>query len=105
LIRFQSAMISALTAALDGTGLSYAGVDPVRLEPIFSERAGSLSLFDDLPRGARHAVAFVALPLRALFAAYPGADPRMAEGVVVVDDAESQLPVAQQRTLVPRLRR
>lgn len=102
--RFQSAMLGAVAAALDGTGLSYDGVDPLRLEPVFSDRAGSSALFDDLPRAARHAIAFVALPLRTLCAAYPDKDPRLSEGVVLIDDAEAQLPLSQQRTLVSRLR-
>lgn len=101
----HSSMIAALGAALDGTGFAYDGVDPLRLEPIFSERGGSQGLFDDLPRGVRHAIAFAALPLRALWGAYPGADARDAEAVVLVDDAEAQLPQAHQRTLIPRLRR
>lgn len=105
LVRFQSAMTAAVAAALEGTGYSYDGVDPARLEPVFSERAGKLTLFDDLPRGARHAVAFAALPLRTLTAAYPDRDPRSAEGLVLLDDAEAQLPLAQQRTLVSRLSR
>jgi hypothetical protein len=105
LVRFQAAMVGAVGAALEGTGFSYDGVDAARLEPVFSERGGGQVLFDDLPRGARHAVAFAALPLRALCAAYPDRDPRMAEGLVLLDDAEAQLPLSQQRTLVPRLRR
>lgn len=101
----HSSMIAALGAMLDGTGFAYEGVDPLRLEPIFTERGGSPGLFDDLPRGVRHAVAFAALPLRALWGAYPGADARDAEAVVVIDDAEAQLAPSHQRTLVPRLRR
>ena len=101
----QASMIAALGAILDGTGFAYDGVDPFRLEPVFSERGGSQHLFDDLPRGVRHGIAFAALPLRALWGAYPGADARDAEAVVLIDDAEAQLPAAQQRTLVPRLRR
>lgn len=103
--RFQVAMSAVVSAALEGSGFSYEGIDPGRLEPIFSERAGAGMLFDDLPRGLRHAVALVVLPLRALCAAYPDRDPRDAEGLVLVDDAEAQLPLGHQRTLVPRLRR
>jgi hypothetical protein len=105
LARFQAAMVEAVSAALEGSGFAYDGLDPARLEPVFSERGGASVLFDDLPRGLRHAVAFVVLPLRTLCAAYPERDPRAAEGVVLVDDAEAQLPLAHQRTLVPRLRR
>lgn len=105
LSRFQASMVAAVSAVLDGTGFAFDGVDPARLEPVFLEEGGGLVLFDDLPRGLRHAVAFAALPLRALCAAYPDKDPRSAEGVVLLDDAEVQLPLAHQRTLVPRLRR
>lgn len=105
LVRFHSAMTGAVAAVLEDSGFAYDGVDPARLEPVFSEQGGGLVLFDDLPRGLRHAVAFAALPLRALCAAYPERDPRTAEGLVLLDDAEVQLPASHQRTLVPRLRR
>jgi len=105
LARFQSAMVGAIAAALEDTGYVYDGIDPMRLEPVFSERAGTLTLFDDLPRSVRHAIACAALPLRTLAAAYPDGDPRAAEGLVLLDDAEAQQPLAQQRTLLPRLRR
>ncbi len=97
-------MRSAVGAMLEGTGFDYEGVDPMRLEPVFSEQ-GTLGLFDDLPRGLRHAVALAALPLRALWGAYPQRDPLESEGVVLVDDAEAQLSAAHHRTLLPRLRR
>ncbi|MDF2693574.1 MAG: hypothetical protein K0S65_1957, partial [Labilithrix sp.] len=62
--------------------------------------------FDAMPRAARHLVAFVTLPLRALFAAYPGSElPREREGVVAIDDVESQQDPAILRSLVPLLRR
>lgn len=105
LTRFQGAMVEALGAALEGTGFRYDGVDPARMEPVFTGEDGQLSLFDDLPRGLRHAVAITALPLRALFASRPEDEPRTAEGVVLLDDAEAQLPLPHQRTLLPRLRR
>ncbi|MEZ4293842.1 MAG: hypothetical protein R3B70_02615 [Polyangiaceae bacterium] len=103
LARWSAATETALACVLDGTGFAYDGVDPTRLEPVFTERGAQL-LFDDLPRGLRHSIAFVALPLRAMCAAYPQSEPRTAEGVVVIDDAELRLPLAQQRTLIPRLR-
>lgn len=101
--RCDAAMTAAMAAVLEDTGYAYEGVDPLRLEPVFSER-GTLGLFDDLPRPLRHVVALAALPLRALWGAYPHADPREAEGVVLVDDAEAQMPPSHQRTLLPRLR-
>ena len=46
------------------------------------------------------------LPLRALFASYPGSDtPREREGVVAIDDVEAQQDPALLRALVPLLRR
>lgn len=103
--RLRAAMDGALAAVLEGSGFAYDGVDPARLEPVFAEAGGGQLLFDDLPRGLRHAVALAALPLRALCASRPDEDPREAEAVVLVDDAEVRLPLAHQRTLVPRLRR
>jgi hypothetical protein len=100
----EASMKAVIAAVLEETGFTYEGVDPLRLEPVFSER-GTLGLFDDLPRGVRHAVALAALPLRALWGAYPQKDPLESEGVVLVDDAEAQLPPSHQRTLLPRLRR
>ena len=75
-------------------------------EPEATDKAGSVVAFDALPRPARHLVAFGALSLRALFAAYPGApDPRACEGVVAVDDVEAQQDPAMLRCLIPLLRR
>lgn len=105
LLRFAAAMTDAIGAVLEGSGFSYDGVDPARLEPVFQERGGGALVFDDLPRGLRHAIAFAALTLRALCAANPDKDPRSAEGVALIDDAEAQIPPSHQRTLVPRLRR
>ncbi|MBK8258923.1 MAG: hypothetical protein IPK82_40470 [Polyangiaceae bacterium] len=102
--RLDLAVIGAVLAALEGTGIAYDGIDPVRFEPVFSTR-GSTILFDDLPRSIRHVLAFVSLTLRALAGAYPDIDPRGAEGVAAIDDAESQLPISEQRTLVLRLKR
>jgi predicted ATPase len=51
-------------------------------------------------------MAFVTLPLRALCAAYPGAEaPREREGVVAIDDVENQQDPVLLRQLVPLLRR
>ncbi len=105
LLLLSSAMDSAVAAALWGSGFTYRGIDPARLEPVFSEAFGPPVLFDDLPRGLRHAIAFCVLSLRALAAAYPTRDPRTSQGIVLIDDAESQLPISQQRTLIPRLLR
>jgi hypothetical protein len=85
----DDALRETLEALLEGTGISYTGTSPRSLEPVFAFGHREVEL-DDLPRSARHRVAFGALTLRALAAAYPGRDPRVAEGVVLLDDLEVQ---------------
>jgi hypothetical protein len=85
------------------SGFSYAGVDPVTLEPLFDGERG-LVMFDELPTSVRHLAAIGALTVRALYAAYPGRDPRGAEGVVLVDDVELHQDTGVQRALVPALK-
>ncbi|XXY52748.1 hypothetical protein WME91_16600 [Sorangium sp. So ce269] len=98
------ALKEVLSALLDGHGVRYVGVDPLRLEPIFERADGQRVDFDDLGRSARHTIAFGALALRALAAAHPRGDPRLAEGVVLIDDIDAQQPVHRQRSLAARLR-
>jgi hypothetical protein len=100
----DAAVRAALEPVLRLAGLTYVGADPVTLEPVFDTDAGARALFDDLPASARHLVALVALPLRTLAAAYPGRDPRQAEGVVLVDDVELHQDRTVRRALVPALR-
>lgn len=104
--RFDAALREVVDVVLEPFGLTYAGVDPLSLEPRAADGAGRAMPFDALPRSARHLVAFGALSLRSLFAAYPRAeDPRACEGVVAIDDVEVQLDPALLRALVPLLRR
>jgi hypothetical protein len=88
---FERGLVSALDA-LNGHGVlgfRFVGACPTTFEPLFaSNDEGRLLPFDDLPTAARHAIAFVALPLRALAAAYPDRSPGTTEGVVLIDDAE-----------------
>jgi predicted ATP-binding protein involved in virulence len=77
----------------------------VRLEPVFRDPEERRVEFDDLPRSLRHVVAFGALVVRALAAACLDRDPRESEGVVLLDDLESEQPLFRQRTLVNRLHR
>ncbi|MGK4002819.1 hypothetical protein WMF31_09370 [Sorangium sp. So ce1036] len=100
----ERALREVLAVLLEGTGAAYLGVDPLRLEPVFERAGGQRADFDDLGRSARHIVAFGALSLRALAAAHPGVDPRLAEGVVLIDDIEAQQPLHRQRSLTSRLR-
>jgi hypothetical protein len=108
LVRFDAALREVLDIVLEPFDLEYAGVSPTTLEPHARSARGGRGLvpFDALPRAARHLIAFVALPLRALAAAYPGAEsPRDREGVVGIDDVENQQDPAHLRMLVPLLRR
>lgn len=94
---FERALVAAIDA-LDGQGVlgfRFVGACPTTLEPLFANSAtGAVVPFDDLPTAARHLVSFVALPLRALAAAYPDRAVAQAEGVVVVDDADLHQPTA-----------
>lgn len=101
------ALREVLAALLDGTGVTYLGVDPARLEPVFSvgQSGGRRAELDDLGRSERHIIAFGALTMRALAAAYPAAPPREAEGVALIDDVDAHQPLHRQHSLVARLRR
>ena len=99
--RLGDAMAHVAERLASLAGFRYAGVDPASLEPVFRDEDGALLPFDALPTRARHLVAFGALPLRALAAAYPARDPRDVEGVVAIDEIELQLDsVAQNRILL-----
>lgn len=98
------AIREALEVLLEGTGARYLGPSPLRLEPLFAFEDREIEL-DDLPRSLRHRVAFAALPLRALAAAYPDRDPREGEGVVLLDDLEVEQDTRSQRDLPGLLRR
>ncbi len=103
--RLERALRGTLTELLEADGYAFLGVDPVRLEPVFRDPEERRVEFDDLPRSLRHVVAFGALVVRALAAACLDRDPRESEGVVLLDDLESEQPLFRQRTLVNRLHR
>jgi hypothetical protein len=86
---FDRAVREALEVLLEGTGAAYLGTSPRTLEPLFALEHRTID-FDDLPRSLRHRVAFGAITVRALAAAYPHKNPRTAEGVVLLDDLEVQ---------------
>jgi hypothetical protein len=97
--------MSAVTGELSAlAGFRYAGVDAHSFEPIFSGPGHALT-FDALPTHARHLVAFAALSVRTLWAAYPDRDPRTAEGVVAIDDVDLHQDAALAARLLPALRR
>lgn len=82
------AMLKVVDALVSLTGFNYAGLDPFSWEPTFRASDGSRLPFDALPTRARHLVAFGALSVRTLWAAYPDRDPRIAEGVVLIDEPD-----------------
>jgi hypothetical protein len=82
------AMRSAVDRLADLAGFRYLGLDPLSFEPLFAEPRQRRLPFDALPTRARHLVAFAALSVRVLWAAYPDQDPRESEGVVAIDDVE-----------------
>ena len=103
--RFDAAVREVVDVMLAPFGFTYAGVSPLSLEPEATDASGRVVAFDALPRAARHLVAFGALSLRALFAAYPHSDdPRDREGVVAIDDVDAQQDPSMLRVLVPLLR-
>ena len=58
---------------------------------MFETAAGNLLTFDTIPTQLRHLIAFVAIPIRASWAGHSGADPRITECVVAIDDFELHL--------------
>lgn len=98
------ALRDALEVLLEGSGATYLGPSPQRLEPVFSVDGREVEL-DDLPKSLRHRVAFAAVTIRALAAGYPGRDPRDGEGVVLLDDLEIEQDPRAQKALPSLLRR
>lgn len=101
---YGTAMRSAVGALVGLHGYTYAGLNPVSLEPLFTRDGGRSVPFDALPKATRHLIAFAALPARALWLAYPGSDPRVSEGVVCIDDADLNQDRATLERLLPALR-
>lgn len=99
-----AAMRAAVDRLSDLVGLRYRGVDPHSLEPVFTENGTRQIPFDALPTRARHLVAFGALSVRVLWAAYPDQDPRESEGVVAIDDVDLYQDAAVLAKLAPALR-
>lgn len=87
---FGTAMHEVVDQLVGLAGFSYEGLDPTSFEPMFRTSGGSLAMFDRLPRRVRDLVAIGALPVRALWAGYPGEDPRASQGVVVIDEVDLQ---------------
>ncbi len=86
-------------------GIRYVGIDPGSLEPEFELPSGDVVPFDRLPNRVRHLVSFAALPVRVLWAAYPGRDPRQGQGVFGIDQVELHQDAAVQTEIGAALRR
>lgn len=86
--QFGDAMRQVVDAICRLYELDYLGMDPRTLEPSFCNRAGAKLSFDELPTCAKHGLAFGVIPLRRIWAAYPGLDPRRGQAVVAIDQVE-----------------
>jgi predicted ATP-binding protein involved in virulence len=103
------ALAGAVAHAVDElvglAGFKYLGVEPRSLEPRFGDADGVPVRFDAIPTRARHLVAFAALTVRALWAAYPARNPLDAEGVCVIDEVDLHQDEAVLNGLASALRR
>lgn len=82
------AMLQVVDGLVSLTGFGYLGLDALSWEPMFRSADGTRLSFDALPTRSRHLVAIGALTVRTLWAAYPDRDPRIAEGVVLIDELD-----------------
>ena len=99
----NAGMRGALESLLKLTGFSYRGLDPYSFEPIFHGHGRDVP-FDALPTRVRHLVAFAALSVRTLWAAYPDQDPRDSEGVIAIDDVDLHQDAPVQQDLIATFR-
>jgi hypothetical protein len=98
------AMLKVVNHLVLLTGFTYEGLDAVSWEPMFRSREGARVPFDGLPTRVRHLTAFGALAVRTLWAAYPDRDPRISEGVVLIDEVDLHQDVAVALKLPAALR-
>jgi hypothetical protein len=84
----STALAHAVNTLLKLVGYRFVGVDTLSLEPLFQTDSDKEVPFDSLPTRVRNLVAFAALPVRALWAAYPFRDPLQAEGIVTIDEVD-----------------
>jgi hypothetical protein len=98
------AMHTAVNSLVGLARFEYRGLDPQSFEPLFRDESGRLRGFDALPTQARHLVAFAALTVRTMAAAYPVRDPLEAEGVVLIDEVDLYQDRGDVERLVPALR-
>jgi hypothetical protein len=87
------------------SGYRYAELDASTLEPTFVAPTGQALRFDAVPTAIKHAVAFGALTLRALWAAYHGLMPTRAQAVVAIDELELHQDAALASAIIDVLTR
>ncbi len=97
--RLGAAMQHAVDALSALTDYGYQGLDASSFEPVFLDPEGRERFFDALPTRTRHLVAFAALTVRLLWAAYPGRDPLESQAVVAIDDVDLHQDPATQAAL------
>lgn len=100
-----AAIREALDELLGLIGHRYRGLSPRTFEPRFETPGGEILPFDALSIQARQLVCIATIPTHQLWISNQGADPRHAEGVVVVDDLELNLSDSVQLELLSSLRR
>jgi hypothetical protein len=102
--RLAKAMAHAVNSLVGLAGYRFVGVEPLSLEPLFTDEQGREVLFDLLPTRVRGLATFAALPARALWAAYPQCDPLDAEGIVTIDEVDTHQDELVLARLIPALR-
>ncbi len=100
-----AAMRHAVDEVAGLSGFRFDGIDPLTLEPCFRDSGERVSSFDLLPTRIRHLIACAALPVRALWAAYPFRTPLDSEGIVAIDEIDLHQDPAALSELLPALRR
>ncbi len=99
----DAGMRSVVESFLKLSGFSYRGLAPHSFEPIFQGHGRDVP-FDALPTRVRHLVAFAALSVRTLWAAYPEQDPRDSEGVIAIDEVDLHQDAQVQQELIATFR-
>jgi hypothetical protein len=86
-------------------GHRYRGVSPRTFEPRFETPSGEVLPFDALSMQARQLVCLASIPAHQFWVGNGCSDPRLAEGVVAVDDLELNLSESVQLEVLASLRR
>lgn len=101
---FGRAMRHAVETMAQLGGSHYYGLDPITLDPTFRTEDAEVLTFDSIPTHLRHLISFVALPVRALWAAYRGRNPLDMEATVCIDELELHQDATIQGRITSALR-